>query len=239
MRAASIWSRLTTLVWLVRSRLTTISFVNISMYSYEITEAKPFLYSQKGGQNGTILPCVYFYFRDVRIRSISKASVATNDTTLCCAILLLVLNIIPFDKAKISHMNRHEKSSVPVTGLVHEEAFTETMATTHSFTSSCYFLLLANNSLIVTLIADRRLPHFFHPCIPQTRGNNSCTSRVVMSLRAFESLNFSLCSCVCNAENVTAIKSTISSCFVIFAVCSIYYKINLLKAGTRLERSMG
>ncbi len=54
-----------------------------------------------GGQNGIILPCIYFHFRNMRISSISKvtrvdkATIVAKDATLCVAILVSFLECYP------------------------------------------------------------------------------------------------------------------------------------------------
>ncbi len=57
--------------------------------------------SKLGGQNGIILPCIYFHFRNVRVsfisevKSIDKATIVVNDATLCVAILVSSLEFYP------------------------------------------------------------------------------------------------------------------------------------------------
>ncbi len=57
--------------------------------------------SQLGGQNGIILPCMYFHFRSMRIcfiskvASVDKATIVANDATVCVAFLVSSLEFHP------------------------------------------------------------------------------------------------------------------------------------------------
>ena len=88
--------------------------------------------SQQGGKTGITLPCMYFYFRSIRISFISKvtrvakATIVANDATFCCAILVLFLEfhtgrlcfLTSSRPAEISHMNIRQISPTAESGLM-------------------------------------------------------------------------------------------------------------------------
>ena len=75
---------------------------------------------QQSGQNGIILPWMYFHLKNMRIifiiitkvREVNKATtVEINSTYFAPFPLFFLVNFIPVDRAEISHINRQQNSS--------------------------------------------------------------------------------------------------------------------------------